>query len=852
MSDERAPYVARESDVTSLLNHWNQALDGKAGTVRLQAPFGGGRRAVVGEAMRRIQLEQDDALLWRVACIDTENGLQWLVRMYGSLIAYLGNDTLRKGRAEMVLNSQLPSQPKRVQGWYQQFVASLKDAKADAQTGQVQLRLPQDNPLIGLVEVVVGLSRKTPVLLELQNPYVVNSVSLAMFVEALLHEAKTSGGKLLVVLHDEPETDSTKSFFPMPLLDFYNRNADDLAVQAIEPWGADEVGAFLESKGVQTDAAQVARIASGRPGFIAELIDILDERELLDSDLSEVTLESLTPMDVDEDELEVPDKEPEEGQRKHAGPADADRVAFVAALLGQAFPSGLVADMTGLDRESVDDLCDAMEGLYEEFQFNKELGSWIYRFSKGCWREGILEKHSTEEDTKIARNVGLFMERFLVPRGYGFIARCARVYGEHEAPGRANIMRSVALSQDNPDMWGLCYDLHRYFDEIVWPDTMRRTLWQNLLERLVTAGNVQLAERVHAEATEWATENDERDLTAWLLFAGSRLDARRQDLYRARDRGNDALKLYEAMEQTQKSAEVLNHLAMVELQDGNPSKALEHVEAALEKGKVEQDEDKVGYVPSVLATAEHIRGLVARGQGQLQQAVQHFQRANEIAGQTGLAALALDSGLSLGESLLAGRNTQNARDVLERVTQIARSMRNAQREHTALQLLSQAEGALKNFDAAIQAGTRTLQLTQQLQLAQSLPIDLYNLGFFHFAAGKHQDALTYLTQAEQRVGQLGQHPLVKELYYFKGMAHLQTGQDADAQASFTKAVPLAEQAKDWGKVASSLEQLAGIAQKSGDTNSAKAHLARAVDLANQHDQLKEARKGLRKKLDALR
>ncbi len=850
MSDERAPYVAREADVQALLDHWSHACAGGARAVRLQAPFGGGRRAAVGEAMRRIALDQEEAILWRVACVDQENGVQWLVRMYGSLIAYLGADTLRRGRAEMILNSQLPAQPKRVQAWYQQFTASLKEARTDKETGQIQLRLPQDNPLVGLAEVVAGLARRTPVLLELQNPYVVNSVALSMFVEALLHES-ASDGKLLVVLHDEPESEVTQSLYPLPLLDFYQRNADTVAVHPIAPWGAEEVGRYLESVGKASDPAELARIASGRPGFIAELVEILDEAGRLGDDLSGVTLASLVPMEVDEDELEA-DAEPKgENARRRATAEDAPRVAYVAAVLGQAFPSILVADMNGLDRESVDDLLDAQEALYEEVQFSKELGSWIYRFARGCWREGVLEQHTSDEDVEVARRVGLFMEQVMVPRGYGFIARCARIYAEARAPGRASLMRAMALSRDNPDIWGLCYDLHKYFDEIAWPDALKRTLWQNLLERLISVGNVQVAERVLHEATEWATERDERELLAWLLFAGARLDARRQDLYRARDRAQDAIKLYEALDQKGRVAEVQILLARIELQDGQPAKAIEWVKQALENGKVTGPDGKDAYLPAVAAGAEHIQGLVARGQGQLQKAAEHFQRANEIAGKTGIADVALDAGLALGEALLAGRNTQQARDVLERVSLIARQLANPQREHAALQLLSQAEGALKHFDAAIQAASRGLQLTQQLQLAHSLPIDLYNLGFFHFAAGRHQDALTYLAQAEQRVGVLGQHPMVKELYYFKGMAHLQVGQEDDARASFAKAAPLAEQAEDWGKLASSLEQLAGLAQKAGDTDTARAHLQRAVELANTHDALKEARKGLRRKLEAL-
>ncbi|NCG20826.1 MAG: hypothetical protein GWP91_17600, partial [Rhodobacterales bacterium] len=665
-------------------------------------------------------------------------------------------------------------------------------------------------------------------------------------------EARDAKSKLMIVLFDEPESDITKALYPLPLLDFYNRGANHHVVQSIAPWGADETQAFLESKSITADAARIAEIATGRPGFIAELVEILVENDQISGNLSEVTLASLVPTSIDESELEVPDAPAEEGKRQYANADDASRVAYLAALMGQAFPSRLVADMGGFVPESIDDLIDAQDDLFAEVQFSKEMNTWIYRFKRGSWREGVLEANQDDEGLDLARRVGLFMERFLVPRGYGFIAKTARVYAENGAGARAANMRSVALTNDSPDAWGLCYDLSRYFDEVTWPDTLRKTLWMNLLDRMVNGGNVQVAEKVHLEATAWATEHaEEREFNAWLLFSGSRLDARRQDLYRARDRGNDALKLYEALENKARVAEVYTHLAMIEVQDGNLNAAMEKVSEALKAGQVETKDGKTGFIPGVLASSEHIRGLVNRRAGKLEEAAEHFKRANEVAGQSGLSALALDSGLSFGEALLAGRKVEEARDVLLRVVGIAKAVGNPQREHNATQLLSQAHGALKEFDQAIAAAGRTLQLSQQLKLQQSLPIDLYNLGFFHFAAGKPTEALVFLKQADQVADTLGDHPIVKELAYFKGMAHMQAGEKDAARSSLEKAVGLSEKHKDWNKLCSSLEHLGGLAEQSGDKPSAKAHLSKAVQLANAHDQLKDARKGLRKKLDAV-
>jgi hypothetical protein len=128
-------FVARPTDVSALHQFWETANGGKPQIIRLQSPFGGGRRALMGEFMRDLRGGTDDPLLWRVACSDQEDGIRWVVRMYGSLIANATADVLRRGKVEMILNGQLPTQTKRVQNWYQHFVTALKESKTDPKMG---------------------------------------------------------------------------------------------------------------------------------------------------------------------------------------------------------------------------------------------------------------------------------------------------------------------------------------------------------------------------------------------------------------------------------------------------------------------------------------------------------------------------------------------------------------------------------------------------------------------------------------------------------------------------------------------------------------------------------------------
>lgn len=847
--EDRPLYVARPSDLAALRGHWEAAKGGEPRFVRLIAPFGGGRRALTGQLLRELHTSSDDAILWRIACVDHETGLPWLMRAYGALVGQIASDVLLRGKVEMVLNGQLPKETKRVQGWFQAFTQALREAKPNAE-GQIQLRVAQDNPLVGLLEVVRGISARIPVVLEIQQPHLVHSVLPAQLLEGLLEETK-GGGKLLVITHDEPDGELRSSTHPAPLLDLYARRADRIVAQTVAPWGADEAAAYLESRGLTGNAARIAEISGGRPGFLAELTDILAERGELDASLEGVSFGTLTPTDVDVDELEIPEAPPAEGQRKHAGPDDAAQVSYLAALVGQAFPSALVAELGGYDKESIDDLLDAMEDLFQEVQFNEQMGTWVYRFAHGAWREGVLERNDTDEGHQLARRVGVFMERFLAPRGLAFVSRTCRLYGEHGAPGRAQALRALALTSDDPNAWSLAYETLSYLDEVPWPDELRKSVATTLLEHLAASGPLQAADKVHGETTAWATAQKDDRLLAWLLLNGSKLDLRRQDVYRARDRVRDAIARFEKLEDPLRAAEAQVHLAGVELADGKSDAALAAAEAALQASITDGPDGQKVVPPNIAAQCEMIRGVVARRAGTLPEAVEHFKRANEIAGTTGQGPLAVDAGVAMGEALLASRQLDPAREILSRVAIAARQIGQLPRERAASELLAQAEGARRNFAGALQLAQRCLQISQQLELRQAIPVDLYQVGFFLLTQNKGKEALQHFAQVEQALGgNAAQHPIYRELTYHAGVAALQAQAFDQAEAYLRKARPLLEQAGDARKLVGTLDQLAALTQRAGKVDEARGLLGEAIAHADQA-QLKDERKALQKRLDAM-
>ena len=831
------PFVAHPADLDSLKAEWTAVVDGEARTVHLTAPLGGGKRAIVGELCRAaIADAQDDVLLWRINIREEDEGMAVVLRAYAGLFQAVNRSQSFRGKVEMALNSQLPGQPKRVQGWYQSFIDGMRKAKP-AEGGKVQVNLPKDNPLVGLVEIATGIAQKFPVILDVQGLHNSHSVGLMAFLEALITESSTRSARMLTLLSMETVDDSSKSWMSPPLVEMLERLQDKLTAIPLKAWGETEVKQYLSSHGMESDAARLAEIADGRPGFIAELADFLKANDRLGDDLSGLTMANLIDLSADESELDVPEKAPEEGERKYATAQDSERVAHLAALLGVSFPSGLVADMGGYVRDSVDDLMDASEQAYKELQFSEALGTWIYQFKQALFRESVLARHTDEAAAETARRVATFIERFLAPRGHGYVVKTLRLYAENGAPQRAAILRGMAIAGDQPTLWAMAQDLLMYFDELAWPDTMRRTIYMNLIERMVAANQMGPAENVWNDAMARATEKEDRRLQGWLLFSGSRMDFRRQDLYRSRDRANDAMKLFVAEGETLKTAELHNHLAMIALADGKPEDAL----------KCADEAEAAADLAVVKANAEYVRGLVAkRDRSTLEVAIEHFKKSNELAGSVGQGPLALEAGMQLGESLLMAGQTKSAAEVLGRVGQIAQALQNPAKERSAAALLGQAHATLKNFEAAVQYGERALALTRDLKMTQVEPVDLYNLGFFNLMLGRSKEAVKLFQ--ESRKGADATNPAFqKELLYNLATALMKENDVAAAEAVFKAAAGAAEASSDLRKLASAHQQLGLIAGKRGDTEVARHELNAALAAASQGN-LTEAKAAIEKQI----
>ncbi|MEM6927370.1 MAG: tetratricopeptide repeat protein, partial [Myxococcota bacterium] len=204
-----------------------------------------------------------------------------------------------------------------------------------------------------------------------------------------------------------------------------------------------------------------------------------------------------------------------------------------------------------------------------------------------------------------------------------------------------------------------------------------------------------------------------------------------------------------------------------------------------------------------------------------------------------------------GEALLAARQFEAGRDALRRVVQIAQALQNPRREHTACELLAQAEGVLGNPAEALQPAQRALELARQLNLEQALPADLYHVGLFHLRTNKPVEARTFLEEARERSGQLGKHPVVGQIFFFLGATYRTLKEWDLAEGTLTEAEKLYRDVEAPRELASTLDQLADVAVAKGDKGRAATLLDEALELAKANEMVEE-RKALKKKRDSLR
>ena len=249
MSENLESYVAKESNYRELEGHWQSAKNGTGQVVKISAPLGGGKRAMVGKLCRAARSEFEDAIIARPNFSDEEAGQGALVKLYASLYGAIHSVNTLRGRIEMALTSQIPTKDPRVQKWFQSFMDGMKQSVPKAGEQQFKVVIPTDNPLVAYIEIILGISKRFPVVLDLQNIQSIHSLPVIANLYALINEISNRQDlKLLVILQSFP-IEGNEDWISEPLQDILKLAENKMKHLSLDPWENIEVNLFLESRG---------------------------------------------------------------------------------------------------------------------------------------------------------------------------------------------------------------------------------------------------------------------------------------------------------------------------------------------------------------------------------------------------------------------------------------------------------------------------------------------------------------------------------------------------------------------------------------------------------------------------
>jgi tetratricopeptide (TPR) repeat protein len=261
--------------------------------------------------------------------------------------------------------------------------------------------------------------------------------------------------------------------------------------------------------------------------------------------------------------------------------------------------------------------------------------------------------------------------------------------------------------------------------------------------------------------------------------------------------------------------------------------------------------EKAAAIPPVQAFCRFVEGAIHAEGRKFDQAAKLFEESNRLAGQSGNAMLALDSGIKLGQVLLANGSAAKAADVLQQVSKIARQVKAPAQERACTALLAQAHGNEKNFEAALNAANRTLEITKALGFVSLESIDTYNVGLFNLMMQRKTEAVALFKVAREKLPPQNNPGFLKELLFSLGMTQLQIGESQAGEQNLREALAPAAAVKDWGKVIGAHQQIAELARGRDDKKEALKHLNQALKVAEQTKN-SEMRKRLKDQIKSLR
>jgi len=603
---------------THLIEQWSQVRDFSAQVCHLQAPMGTGSKHVLNHFQRQVAGEcltwhvrlRDNLYGWEILPVLT-NGLWKTIRHSANMVTMV-RKSLELDLGDERLNAILKTMSESLQHSHE--------------TENAQLKLPSDNPILGLILLARALMREIPLLIIIENVQYCHSYIPLVFLLASLQDAQKT--RTMVVLHSTVLNDDSVSSFPIPaqvLLNTLKGTSVGLA-----PWNQEETVAFFEARDLK-DVSTIDWLAwtEGRQELLAEMMVWQAEDPLAESAIASRQL-VFAPTDDAE---------------------GTEQCLRVGALLGWRFSMAHVASILGLEIQTVSDLLSQQPHLIE---IEDERVSFKY----------VLHQLRLMDDTmrqlpQVAASVADNIYATFGRTRPEMLHQAAKMYSRLER--HAEAQEALTLFQDlDVDVlylamlevmirWGI------QFDTVV-----MEPLWRRASRHQFTQ-NADVALAFQQRALEWAAENNAPRLAIELYRQGGRFYAKQ-------------VNILEAENQFQQGINVANQEGFTFLQVDTRIDMLEFYVQNTELRRASQqllllDGQELSEVQRIRLLGVHAR--VAQAENDYQKAARLFVEARKVAASVYKWGLATDLGLLAIEALLDTGAVDQVESMLELIQEEA-------------------------------------------------------------------------------------------------------------------------------------------------------------------------------------
>ena len=599
---------------THLLEQWEKVRGFTAQVCHIQAPIGTGSKHVLNHFQRQVAGE---CLTWHIRFRENLYGWELLPVLANGLWKTIRHSTNMVAMVRKSLDLDLGDD--RLNAILQSMSESLQQSHDN---DNAQLRLPADNPILGLVLMARALMREVPLLIIVENVHLCHSHIPLVFLLAAMQDAQQT--RTMVVLHSTVLNDDTVSSFPIPaqvLLSTLQGTSVGIA-----PWTIEEAALFCQEREIE-DAPLDEWMAwsQGRQEMLAEMV-VWSQQDPLSAKAIEDRQLVFSPTD---------------------SPEFTEQCLRVGALLGWRFSIEQVGTMLGEDASKILQTLQQQQHLVE-IEDGKSNASFKY----------VLHQLRLMEDTiqQLPQIAGSVADNLYATFGRTrpeLLIQSGKIYSRLQRNAEAQEALRLMADLDADVLylamlevlirWGIEFDASVM--EHLWTRATRHQFTQN--------PDVALA--FQQRALKWAADHSTPLLAVDLYRQGGRFLAKQDQLVEAERQFQNAIEVTQQEEMM--FLQVDTRIDLVEFYVSNTEIRRASKQLVLLDGQT------ISEVQRIRLLGVHAR--LAQAEGAHQKAAALFVEARMVAGNVYKWGLATDLGLLAVEAMLDAGASEEGSQMLK-------------------------------------------------------------------------------------------------------------------------------------------------------------------------------------------